>query len=104
MSHKDPAVVNGILEEMKNKFGDLTITWGDEHTFLGMKLKIDRTNKTFSVNMTDQVMEMVQSIGEEIDGVVTSPAAKYLLNIPDEGEELDVERKDRFHSVVAKLL
>ena len=54
--------------------------------------------------MKDQVMETVQAFGEPIDGVVTLPAVKYLLNVPEEDDELDNERKERFRSVVAKLL
>ena len=103
LSHKDPKVVTKILDEMESKFGKLTTTRGKEHTFLGMKLKIKK-NKTFEVDMVDQVKETIQSFGEEVEGEVKSPAAKYLLNIPEEDEELDDERKERFHSVVAKLL
>lgn len=33
LSHKDPRVVNEILSEMSNRFGDLTITRGNGHTF-----------------------------------------------------------------------
>ena len=103
LSHKDPKVVTNILNEMESKFGKLTTTRGKEHTFLGMKLKIKK-NKTFEVDMVDQVKETIQAFGEEIEGEVKSPAAKYLLNVPDDDEDLDDERKERFHSVVAKLL
>ena len=44
------------------------------------------------------------AFGEAIEGDVCSPAAKYLLEIPDEDENLDGEHKERFHTVVAKLL
>ena len=104
LSHKDPAVVQQVLDEISARFGDLTITRGEEHVFLGMKLKVDRNSRTFSVDMSDQIMETVQAFGEKIEGTVTSPAAKYLLNVPEDDEVLDDERKDRFHSVVAKLL
>ena len=101
LSHKDSRVVDSILQEMTDKFGELTTTRGDEHVFLGMKLKINRKDKNFSVDMSDQVRETIQSFGEPIEGKVNSPAAKYLLNIPEDDEELDEQRKERFHSVVA---
>ena len=104
LSHKDPKVVDALLQEMTNRFGELTVTRGDEHTFLGMKLKIDRIKKFFTVDMTDQIEETIQAFGESIDGEVASPAAKYLFNVPENDEEIDDEREERFHTVVAKLL
>ena len=106
LSHKDPKVVDEILKQMSEKFGDLSAstTRGTDHVFLGMKLKIDKKKQVFSVDMSDQVRETIQSFGEEIDGNVSTPAAPHLLKVPLEDEELDDERKERFHSVVAKLL
>ena len=104
LSHKDPKVVDSILKEMTDRFGELTTTQGDEHVFLGMKLKLNKKEKSYAVNMSNQIEETVQAFGEKIDGTVSTPAAKYLFNVPDNDEELDEERKERFHSVVAKLL
>ena len=73
--HKDPRVVDSILKEMTNRFGELTTTRGDEHVFLGMKLKIDRRSKTFTVDMKDQIEEMIQALGERIEGEVKRAGA-----------------------------
>ena len=42
VSHKDPIVVNEVIELMKRHFGDLIITRGREHRFLGMNIKINK--------------------------------------------------------------
>ena len=42
VSHEDPSVVDEVIELMKKHFGDLTITRGHEHHFLGMNIKINK--------------------------------------------------------------
>jgi len=103
LSHKDPAVVTEVLEEISKHFGNLTITRGKKHTFLGMNITM-RKDKKFEIEMKDQLLETIQSFGEKIEGEVANPATKNLLHIPEEDEDLDEEREKRFHSVVAKLL
>ena len=92
-----------ILEQMEKKFGKLAIMRGNKHTFLGMNITI-RKDRKFEVEMTEQLKETIQAFGEEITGVVTTPAGSNLMKVPGQDEELDEERVKRFHSVVAKLL
>ena len=42
LSHVNPNVVTYILEEIKKHFGELVISRGDEHDFLGMKIKLSK--------------------------------------------------------------
>ena len=42
VSHEDPNVVTEVIELMKKHFGDLTVTRGNEHRFLGMNIKINK--------------------------------------------------------------
>ena len=46
--------------------------------------------------------ETVQAFGEQINGKVNSPVAKYLFNVPLVDESLDDKRKECFHTIVAK--
>ena len=39
LSHVDPNIVTEILEEIKNHFGELEISKGDNHGFLVTKIK-----------------------------------------------------------------
>lgn len=41
--------------------------------------------------MTSQVHATIQFFGEPVEGVVKSPAEKYLYNLPDEDDELNNE-------------
>ena len=38
VSHKDPEVVTEVIDLMKSHFGDLTVTRGNKHRFLGMNI------------------------------------------------------------------
>ena len=40
VSHKDPTVVTQVLDQISKYFGDLTITRGIKHNFLGMNIEI----------------------------------------------------------------
>ena len=51
-------MVTNILEEIKKHFGDLTITRGKKHVFLGMNLEITK-EKELLVDMSDQLRETV---------------------------------------------
>ena len=106
VSHADPAVVTDVIKMVSSYFGELAVTRGDEHTFLGIKFKI-RKDKKIEVSMKEQLEEAItlfEESGDKVDGEVCSPAAKHLFTTDENGEELDEKRKEIFHSVTAKLL
>ena len=72
--------------------------------FGGINLILNRKNKSFLINIFDQIKETVKAFGKEVEGLVKSPTAKYLFNIPEHEGDLDKERKECFHTVVAKML
>ena len=47
ISHVDPAVVTKILDDVKEHFGELVISQGNEHDLLGMKITLDREKKFY---------------------------------------------------------
>ena len=49
ISHKDQAVVNDTIQCIEAKFSPMTKTQGDEHEFLGMKLRFNCQDKTFKI-------------------------------------------------------
>ena len=103
VSHVDPKVVDEILKIMEKKFGKLTVTRGSKHTYLGMNINLRNDNR-FEVDMRDQLEETIQLFGEEIVPIITSPAAKHLMLVPDDDEEISESKQKKFHSIVAKLL
>ena len=42
ISHVDPKVVTSVLEAVKEHFGELVISRGNEHDLLGMKITLDK--------------------------------------------------------------
>ena len=102
ISHKDQSVVTNILNMIEEKFGKITITRGKEHDYLGMKIKLK--SNSFEISMKDQIKEAIETFGEEISGIVTSPCTRHLLETREDAEQLDETKKEIFHTVTAKLL
>jgi hypothetical protein len=104
LSHKDPEVVTMILNEIKKHFGELVISRGNKHDLLGMHVEMNRSNKTVEIEMKDQLQEAIDMFGEDVDKTVVTPALKNLFDVNENATQLDDDKSDKFHSVVAKLL
>ena len=103
VSHMDPKVVTGVMDEVEKHFGKLTITRGRVHCFLGMNITL-RKDKKIEIEMQDQIQEAIAAFGEKLMGRVTSPSARHLMTVNDDAKKLVGKQKDVFHSVTAKLL
>ena len=105
ISHNDPRVVTEVLNAIKEHFGELVISRGNKHDLLGMKIVMNRKDKTVTIDMRDQLKEAFEMFGGELDETAVTPARKNLFTTYDGlCEELDEARSDIFHSVTAKLL
>jgi Reverse transcriptase (RNA-dependent DNA polymerase) len=103
ISHVDPKVVTNVIEKIEQKFGKMTVTRGNSHTFLGMNFTIN-DNKTVTISMKTYLQEAITESGIDITRQATSPAGKGLFELDDKSPLLEAERSDKFHSIVAKLL
>ena len=103
VSHADSKVVDDIIKIMCEKFGDLTVTRGNKHTFLGINFEF-MDNGKLQIHMIDQLKEAIELFGENVEGVVSLSAAKGLRDVDEESPLLDVNKAMTFHSVTAKLL
>ena len=107
VSHVDPDVVTSVLEMMKKHFGNITVTRGNKHRFLGMNITINK-DKNIEIDMREQLQEVLDmfscTVDDTIDKAVTSPAEKHLMDVNANGIPLDHKKKEAFHSIVAKLL
>ena len=95
LSHIDPEVVNEILEILKRHFGDLKVTWGKHHKFLGMDISLIGNGK-FEVSMKEQLQDAIDSFGEKMNRVVSSPEQLNLFNVNDEAVKLIGKKKEVF--------
>ena len=59
ISHDDPTVVDSIIQDLTKLFGELSITRGKEHTFLGMNIKF-RDDKKIEIDMIEQIKEDIE--------------------------------------------
>ena len=103
VSHTDPSVVTNVIEKIEKYFGEMTKIRGKEHDYLGMKLKINE-DKSLEIDMRNQIDEIIEFFGEDIDESVASPAALRLFEVDETAAKLGTIKAEKFHSITAKLL
>ena len=105
--HEDQGVLDKIGDMMNDRFGETKINKGNEHTFLGMKIKA-LDGKRMQIDMIDQLKEITQYFEEKTNEIVaeerTLPAAGHIFMVNPDAEELKEEQSAVFHSVTQKLL
>ena len=106
-SHVDPKVNDDFLKWLNEQYGsikEVTSTRGKIHTYLGMTLDFSVKGK-FKVRMDDYVTRMLEDFpvnyGEQ--DTQCTPAGVSLLE-KGKGKKLETERKETFHSFVARGL
>ena len=103
ISHTDPAVVDSIIQELTKEIGELSITRGKEHKCLVMNIMIRDDNK-IEIEMIEQLKEAIEWLGEEIENSTSSPANKKLFTSDDDAKQLNDEKSELFHSIIAKFI
>ena len=61
-------------------------------------------DKKIEIEMEDQLMEAIELFGEKFEERVTSPAQHHLLQVNEDAEPLDKNKREIFHSVTDKIL
>ena len=84
VSHKDPKVVTHVMDLMKEQFGDLTVTRGNNRRFLAMNITIN-SKKNIKIEMKEQSLNIIDIFtlaeGYGINEIVMSPAQKHLREV-----------------------
>jgi Reverse transcriptase (RNA-dependent DNA polymerase) len=104
ITHENPNVVTDVLTKLESEFGKMSITRGDEHVFLGMKITYNRKQRTATIDMKEYLTEAIAESGLAITKAAMTPAAKDLFSISAASPFLTKHQQEVFHSVVAKLL
>ena len=102
-SHVEEKVIEDVVAAIEAKFGKMSVCRGKEHTYLGMKITIN-DNGTVSIIMPQYIDEAIDMFGENVTQGASTPARKGLFTIKKNSPILSKEKKDKFHSIVAKLL
>jgi hypothetical protein len=75
VSHVKPNVVTAVIEKIEERFGKMTITRGQEHTFLGMGFRFN-DNETVTISMKNYILECITKSKLEITRSSSSPARR----------------------------
>ena len=102
ISHKNQEVIDNIIRDLQSSFGDLNIQNGNQHTYLGMKIKMNKDSAIDS-NMTDFIEGVIGFFPEIIKSGVSSNATRNMFNIRTEQERLPDDKKQICHLIEAKL-
>jgi hypothetical protein len=92
-----------VIRKIEERFGNMMVTRGKEHVFLGMNVTFN-DDGTVTIKMKDYVKEAISDFGEDITKSATTPAKRDLFEINEGSKELTIEKSEVFHSVMAKLL
>jgi hypothetical protein len=106
-SHRKGKVNKAFLKWMNHKYGSLgevKATFGKVHKYLGMTLDFSEKGK-LKVDMRDYVKDMIDNFSVKFGekDIEKTAAPEDLFDEP-EGETLDKERAEEYHTVVAKGL
>jgi len=104
-SHKDPYVNNNFekwLNKMYGKHGEVKVTRGHKHDYLGMTFDFSEKGKV-QIDMIDYMASMVDDFSTKFKTTDTAktPAADNLLDVGT-SEPLEAEQAAEFHTFVMK--
>ena len=106
ISHVQSTVVDSILVELKKEYGsigELTVTRGKKHEYLGMTLDFTIPGKV-QITMFDYIVKMLTDLPPSMQGTAATPAADHLFKVNLDAIKLDPADADFFHTMVAKSL
>ena len=103
LTHLSDKVLDRVIKRIKRKFGKMAVTCGNNHTFLGMKLRFPGDGSVW-INMRQYIKEAIAVFGQPLTRSAATPAMKGLFDVEDQSKPLSEEKKERFVSVVMKLL
>ena len=104
ISHIDPRVVSDIIARIESKFGKMTVTRGDEHEFLGMKIVLNRETSTARITMSSYLRESIEESGMNIVREAATPATHNLFEVGENSQPLQTKEADVFRRIICKLL
>jgi hypothetical protein len=97
ISHKDPAVVQAVIDRLESKFRTMKVTRGDSHVFLGMQhITYVRESHTATISMRDYLTEAIDESSLSITTPAPTPAAKNLFSIDTSSPALSPTSREFF--------
>ena len=105
LSHADESKVTEVIEWLRGQYGELRVSRGKVHDYLGMTLDYS-TERKVKIVMKDFTTAMIEDFPDVLGDFVATPATDTLFTVrPDDVRVLlDEERARLFHRYAAKLL
>lgn len=105
ISHVDRLIVDNTVNWFKSLYGNVRVSRGTKHDYLGMELDFSEKKKV-KVRMVEFLKKTMKEFPEAITSTSPTPAANHLFNVRDEKDRvlLDETRARAFHHAVAQLL
>ena len=105
ISHVSELVVDSIISDIESKFGKMTVTRGNKHTFVGVDIEFTKTG-TVILSMDDYVEECIKIYGDHVKKSAATPAKGTLFDedIGEQSNKLTEIEAEKFHHATAKLL
>ena len=98
---KSPDALSQFSRTLLTEFKEVTINRELILSYLGMTVDLSNP-KVLNIRMDGYIADMLRIY--DVEGVATTPATSGLFNVDDSSPELDTERRQQFHSRVAKIL
>ena len=107
MSHVSQAILEDVISKLELRYGKeapLSITRGDIHEYLGMKIDFSEKGKV-KFSMPEYIDRMIEDTPDELlKGPASTPAADHLFQVNPDAEKLDTSSAIIFHHLTAQLL
>jgi hypothetical protein len=104
ISSTDIESINTVVKELTRVYKKVNVNNGQLQSYLGMT--IDYTeNGTVKFSMDEMIQECLGAFGESLESMAAkTPAANHLFAVNEDCEKLSEQLREKFHSIVAKLL
>ncbi|KAG7345606.1 reverse transcriptase RNA-dependent DNA polymerase [Nitzschia inconspicua] len=107
LSHVDPEVVEEIFAKLQEEFGKeapLSVTRGEVHNYLGMRINFSVDGKV-QFTMPTLVEEIVAQLPPSMaTGPSTTPPANHLFEVNSKAAKLPMQDSDLLHRLTTQLL
>ena len=108
ITHVDENVLTELKEQLEKEYGEMSnVICGDELTFLGIDIKIVRSDKTARLTMTSHLQDAVndfEKISDLDSKTVMTPAKSNLFEVNPSAVKVNDRKMTAFRSIVMKLL
>ena len=99
----DLKLLQDTAKWLKEMFNDLSVNWGTEHSYLGMTFRFPaEAGQGVNISMEGYIEELMHLCKPE--GTNATPASERLFVINPKSKPLNDAEREKFHSVVAKIL